>query len=85
MVYDILIEKTAVKQLSKINRTDLLMIKNAINSLSDNPRQFGYIKLKGIDAYKIRAGKFRIIYEIFDEKLVVKVITITHRKDAYRQ
>jgi mRNA interferase RelE/StbE len=85
MAYDILIEKSAVKQLSKMNRTDLLMIKIAINSLADNPRQYGYIKLKGIDAYRIRAGKHRIIYEIFDEKLVIKIITITHRKDAYRQ
>ncbi len=61
----------------------ILQSKKAIHSLAENPRPNGYIKLKGKDAYRIRVGDYRIIYEIIDKILLVDVIDVGHRSDIY--
>jgi mRNA interferase RelE/StbE len=58
-------------------------ILSAIGSLSDNPRPQGYKKLKGRKGYRIRVGNYRVIYEIFDEVLLIDVIDLGHRKEIY--
>jgi len=60
-------------------------VRATINRLSENPRPKGCKKLKGSDNdYRIRLGNYRIIYTIADYILIVTVIKIAHRKDAYR-
>jgi mRNA-degrading endonuclease RelE of RelBE toxin-antitoxin system len=44
----------------------------------------GYKMLKGREAYRIRVADYRIIYEIFDDVLLVDVIDLGHRKDIYK-
>lgn len=45
----------------------------------------GVRKLQGSErTYRIRVGDYRVIYDVFDLALVVQVIRIRHRKDAYR-
>ena len=51
--------------------------------LENNPRPIGYLKLKGRDAYRIRVADYRIIYEIFDDILLIDIINLGHRKDIY--
>ena len=82
-VYSILIKATAQKQLSKLpwNVADDLL--KLIQSLSTNPRPSGCKKLKGRDGYRIRKGDYRIIYDIYDNKLVIEIIAAGHRKDIY--
>ena len=58
-------------------------IKQAIINLEKEPRPTGYIKLKGRDAYRIRVADYRIIYEIFDDMLLIDIINLGHRKDIY--
>lgn len=84
MKYEVRIDIKAEKKLETINKPDYSSIKSAILKLGENPRPNGYIKLKGRDGFRIRVGNYRIIYDIFDNKLVVIVITISHRKDIYR-
>ena len=83
MQYQIIIKPKAIKALEKINEPDYSNIKTAIYSLADNPRPYGYKKLKGRDGYRIRAGDYRIIYNIFDKILTIDVINLGHRKDIY--
>jgi mRNA interferase RelE/StbE len=83
MTYKVTLKKQAVKTLEKINEPYYSSIKEAIYSLADNPRPQGYKKLKGRDAYRIRVAQYRIIYDIFDEVLLVDVIDLGHRKDIY--
>jgi mRNA interferase RelE/StbE len=52
--------------------------------LEDNPRPINCKKLRVINAYRIRIGDYRIIYEIKDDILIVVVLKIGHRKDIYR-
>jgi mRNA interferase RelE/StbE len=83
MKYQVRVEKVAEKQLSKLSKSDIERLKVAVLSLADNPRPFGCKKLQGRDAYRVRVGNYRIIYEINDGILLVLVIAIGHRKEVY--
>ncbi|PKL17749.1 MAG: hypothetical protein CVV49_09660 [Spirochaetae bacterium HGW-Spirochaetae-5] len=49
-----------------------------------NPRPVGYKKLQNRNAYRVRAGNYKIIYEIKDRELFILVIRIRHRSDVYK-
>jgi len=82
--YSIEILRSAQKQLAKVNPKDRQRIINVIHSLSDNPRPVNSRKLTGRNAWRIRKGEYRVIYEIYDEKLVILVVVIGHRREVYR-
>jgi mRNA interferase RelE/StbE len=52
---------------------------------SANPRPPRSVKLTGEDAYRIRVGDYRIIYTIEDDRLIVLVIDVGHRREVYRR
>jgi mRNA interferase RelE/StbE len=83
MPYQIELTKTAAKQLDKLPDTIAFLLIDMIQTLAENPRPNGCKKLKGRTAYRIRQGDYRIIYDIYDEILVVDVIAVGHRKDIY--
>lgn len=83
MAYKVTLKKRVVKSLEKINEPYYSNIKVAIYKLADNPRPKGFKKLKGRDGYRIRVADYRIIYDIFDDVLVVDVIDLGHRKEIY--
>lgn len=83
MPYTIILSKKAQKQLDKLSDQIAEDIISAILSLEDNPRPVGCKKLKNRDGYRIRAGNYRIIYDIIDKELLVDIITLGHRKDIY--
>jgi mRNA interferase RelE/StbE len=83
MAYKITLRKRAIKALEKINEPYYSNIKEVIYSLADNPKPSGCKKLKGRDGYRVRVSNYRIIYDIFDDVLLVDVIDLGHRKDIY--
>jgi mRNA interferase RelE/StbE len=84
MTYTVFVERYAQKQILKLDKKAIPIIREAIARLADNPRPLGYIKLKGEEAYRIRVGNYRIIYEIDDGIVTVTVVSIGHRKDIYK-
>ena len=80
MAYSVTLKKRAIKALEKINEPNYSNIKKAIYSLADNPRPQGYKKLKGRDGFRIRVGDYRVIYDIFDDVLLVDVIDLGTEK-----
>jgi mRNA interferase RelE/StbE len=84
MNYSVEILRRAQKQLAKIDRQDQSRIISAIRDLSNNPRPSGSKKLMGRPAWRIRIGDYRVIYEIYEARLLVLIVTIGHRKDVYR-
>jgi mRNA interferase RelE/StbE len=53
--------------------------------LADDPRPQGSEKITGSDdLYRIRSGDYRAIYTIQDDRLVVLVVRVAHRRDVYR-
>jgi len=84
MKYTVLVERYAQKKILKLDKKVIPTIKAAIAELASNPRPFGFKKLKGEDAYRIRVGDYRIIYEIDDLVVLVTVVSVGHRKDVYK-
>jgi len=83
--YKIFIKTSAKKELEKLPRSDLRKIVKRIEKLSANPRPPGCEKLSGDDKYRIRQGNYRIVYLINDDKLVIFVIKIGHRREIYKK
>ena len=84
MKYTTFIERYAQKQILKLDKKIIPVIKKAIAGLADNPRPPQCKKLKGENAYRIRVTNYRIIYEIDDDKIIVIVVSVGHRKDIYK-
>ena len=83
--YSVLIEKDALKVIESLRAADRSRIVKKIDSLAENPRPFGYLKLKGNnELFRVRSGNFRILYTIVDEKLVVVIVRINDRKDVHK-
>jgi mRNA interferase RelE/StbE len=84
--YRVEIARRAVKALLALPRREQQRIRAAIDLLADTPRPPGCIALAGEErAYRVRVGDYRIMYEIFDDRLVVQVVRIGHRRDVYRR
>lgn len=81
--YTVIITKTVQKTLSKLPDRVASKLETAMLSLEANPRPIGCKKLKGREAYRIREGDYRIIYEIEDKILRVLVVDVGHRKNIY--
>lgn len=85
MSYAVQLKKSALKDLYKLPKDASRKIAQDINALGQNPRPQGSKKLKGVDnLYRIRAGNYRIVYQIHDKVLIVLVIFIGDRKEVYR-
>lgn len=84
--YSLRIKKSARKELEAITtKADRQPIVKRIQALADDPRPRGSRKLSGFERYRIRQGRYRILYTIRDTELVVYVIRIGDRKDVYRR
>jgi len=56
-----------------------------IRSLARDPRPFGSEKLSGKeDLYRLRVGRYRVVYSVADAELVVLIVRVGHRKNVYR-
>jgi len=84
--YRVAIKRTAAKEIESIaqNKVRQQLI-DRIGKLSANPRPPGCEKLSGQHVrYRIRQGRYRILYEIQDRELVVFVVKVAHRREVYR-
>ena len=83
--HSIEISRTAEKQLKKLRRDDQRHVVKAILNLRDEPRPQGSRKLTGYDdVFRIRVGRYRVLYSISGKKLIIIILKIGHRKDVYR-
>lgn len=83
-MYTLLARPAIEKVLRSMNPKDLPALNEKIKSLAAQPRQSHTEKLKGGGGYRLRAGKYRILYEIDDKSKTVIVCRVLHRKEAYR-
>ena len=85
MTYRIEFAKPASKQFKAIPPQEQQRLKPKIDALANEPRPSGMVKLAGEDGlYRIRVGNYRIIYTIEDDRLLVLVVKVGHRRDVYR-
>ncbi len=84
MTYQVEISSRAAKQLKKLPPDIQDRINEKILELAENPRPNGVVKLENDDKYRIRVGNYRILYEIQDDLLIIKVVKVGHRREVYR-
>ncbi len=83
-MYTVQISNVAEKDLNKIPDKYYKKIKQVLSGIEIDPRPVGCLKLSILEGYRIRVGQFRVLYEIIDDKKIVNVYRIRHRKDAYK-
>lgn len=81
--YEIFFKKSVWKDFKTIPKSDLKKILKCIESLGEDPRQFGCKKLSGQEKYRVRKGRYRILYTIQDKELTVWIVKVGHRKNVY--
>ena len=81
--YKVFFKKSVQKDFDPIPKKDLKKILNRIAGLAENPRPAGCEKLTGKERYRLRQGRYRIVYSIQDDELIVWVVKVGHRKDIY--
>ncbi|MGA2501435.1 MAG: type II toxin-antitoxin system RelE/ParE family toxin [Tepidisphaeraceae bacterium] len=82
--YSVFFRESVEKDFEPIPKHDRKKILDRIASLAVEPRPHGCEKLSGQDRYRIRQGRYRIVYSIQDDELTVWVVKVGHRKDVYR-
>ena len=82
--YKLFFKKSVQKDFDTIPKKDLKKILNRISTLAENPRPPGCEKLTGQERYRLRQGRYRIVYSIQDDELTIWIVTVGHRKDIYR-
>lgn len=83
MPYRIEIATAAERQILKLEASVRRRIFKKLDALAINPRPVGVEKLTAVDAYRVRVGDYRIIYDIEDEATTVVVHKVGDRKDVY--
>lgn len=75
----------AARQLGSLPKKQQVRIASKIDALASDPRPAGCVKLRGSeDIFRIRAGDYRILYQVKDDILLVLVVKVTHRREAYK-
>ena len=83
--YAVEFTKSAQKELSKLPHSIAVRIVRAIVKLSTDPRKGPVRPMVAIKSWRLRVGDYRVIYDIADDKLVILIIRIKHRKDVYKR
>ena len=82
--YKIEIKRSAQKEIQSLPQQDTKRIIAKIQALAENPRGPDSKKLSADERYRVRVGQYRILYEICDDVLVITVVKVANRKEAYR-
>jgi mRNA interferase RelE/StbE len=82
-MYELTYSSQALKQLEKLDKDIKIRIISTLERLRTRPESCNMKKLTGMSGYRIRVGDYRIIFDIYHEKLIILVIKIGHRKNIY--
>jgi mRNA interferase RelE/StbE len=82
--YKVTILPAAEKEILRLNSPAYDQVRAKLLALPENPRPSGCRKLHDSDGWRLRVGRYRIIYEINDAHQSVTVLKVAHRKDVYR-
>ena len=81
--YEVVFKRSVYKDLKPIPKADVKRILARVDTVADDPRGPGCEKLSGQERYRARQGVYRIVYEVVDDRLIVIVVKIAHRRQVY--
>lgn len=86
MLYRVEINKSAQREIARLPGDARRRVLAVIADLAGEPRPLGARRILGADdTYRVRVGDYRVVYEVGDRVLIVFIIRVAHRKDAYRR
>jgi mRNA interferase RelE/StbE len=86
MACQVAILPVALRQLRALDPSARARIRARIDALAHDPRPRGVKALQGDPAtLRVRVGAYRVLYRVEDELLIVLVVTLAHRREAYRR
>jgi mRNA interferase RelE/StbE len=83
MSYAVFILRRAQKELAQLPLETYRRVLEAIRGLAEDPRPPGCLKLTGREGWRIRVGRYRVIYEVDDSEQTITVLQVGHRRDVY--
>lgn len=81
-MYRVVIEKQALKYIEKLDRTSAQRIRNAIDLIATDPA-IGKELTNHETARSYRVGQFRILYDVYENELVICIVKVGPRGDVY--
>jgi len=84
VTFSLQIKSSAARELKRINKPERLRIASAIDKLPANPYIGKSLKGELSGLRRIRVGDYRVIYEIHEQRVVILIVRVAHRKAAYR-
>ena len=84
MKYVVKLKPSIKKQLKRLDKKQAVRVLAQIYLLADNPFPAASEPLVGLNAYRLRVGVYRVIYEVNEGILFVQVLRVGHRRDIYR-
>jgi len=82
VTYRVKVKPAAEKELLGLSKSDYAALLLRLQSLAENQRPDGVIKLKAKDFWRVRVGRFRIIYRIEEKQELVEVVRIARRNEG---
>ena len=82
--YRLHIKPSAAKELEAIPLKDRKRLVTKIRRLAKEPRRPGCEKLSGQEKFRVRQGRYRVLYSVDDTESVVVIVKVGHRGDVYR-
>lgn len=83
--YRVEVQRSAERDLDRLSTMLFDRISARLIALADDPHPPGAEKLAGLEAFRIRVGDYRVVYEVDDSARVVVVTRIRHRREVYRK
>jgi mRNA interferase RelE/StbE len=75
---------SAARELKRLDRSVIPRIHDAVSGLASAPFPHGCCKLKGREGmFRIHVGDYRVVYEVVQDRLIVEIARVRHRKDVY--
>ena len=84
MIYDLIIENKVEKHLLTLDKSIVNRIIDAVDKLKTDPKPHNCIKLQVLDGYRIKVGKYRILYSINEPEKIITIYKVSKRDDAYK-
>ncbi|MDP2956775.1 MAG: type II toxin-antitoxin system RelE/ParE family toxin, partial [Longimicrobiales bacterium] len=80
--YELQLERRARRSLERVPERDYLRLERAIDALAEKTRPRGAQKIRGpAPLWRIRVGDYRIIYAVFDQECIVKIVAVGRRSE----
>ena len=84
-MYTVRVRPSAEKEIRALPQDVRVRVVRTILALENEPRPAGCVKLESRDAWRVRVGAYRVVYTIEDRVLIVEVVRVAHRREAYRR